>query len=122
MQPVWRIKDGEGELQRHDVPDESWPEIMKGGGNGFFLVLISLSWWMEAAKEKTDKDDCLSVVDDVMWVLEQMVARLEELDGSGSGEEDAARYSKRCVVFPFRCPRLPIGSFHDQTANLLRTL
>ncbi|EIM90690.1 uncharacterized protein STEHIDRAFT_38735, partial [Stereum hirsutum FP-91666 SS1] len=46
MQPMWRIPRGKfWPLKRRNEEGERWASLMKGGPNGFVLVLISLVWW-----------------------------------------------------------------------------
>ncbi|KAI0323432.1 hypothetical protein GY45DRAFT_1214498, partial [Cubamyces sp. BRFM 1775] len=46
LQPDGRL-DAEGELQRIEETEGgiSWSVLRRGGPNGFFLVLLALSWW-----------------------------------------------------------------------------
>ncbi|KAI0042929.1 hypothetical protein FA95DRAFT_1466290, partial [Auriscalpium vulgare] len=47
MQPDWRKGDGSWPLER-PVGDEAytgWEALCRGGSHGFFIVIISLSWW-----------------------------------------------------------------------------
>ncbi|KIL55650.1 hypothetical protein M378DRAFT_59930, partial [Amanita muscaria Koide BX008] len=46
MQPEWR-KDQQWPPSR-DVPaDTSWVTLLRSGPIGFFLIVVSLSWWAE---------------------------------------------------------------------------
>ena len=40
--------------------------------NGMLLALMSLSWWFSMARE--EKKLCVEALDDVCWMLEQMIA------------------------------------------------
>ncbi|KAH9887554.1 hypothetical protein C8Q73DRAFT_617778, partial [Cubamyces lactineus] len=46
LQPEMRLGEA-GELQRPEALAEgdSWSVLRRGGPNGFFLVLLALSWW-----------------------------------------------------------------------------
>jgi hypothetical protein len=90
LQPQWRIPDDEcgGSLVRNGPPDEQWPNLLKGGGNGFVLVLLSLSWWMMREKDENRKaEESSSAFEDVQWVLQQMVRVLRTQHEQG-GEDD----------------------------------
>lgn len=69
MQPSWRMKGG---LLNHDVPeDETWQMLNKGGTSGIYIVIVGLSWWVNA--QLTDQDThAWSLVDDLSWVLQRM--------------------------------------------------
>ena len=42
------------------------------------LALMSLSWWFSMARE--EKKLCVEALDDVCWMLEQMIATLNECE------------------------------------------
>lgn len=69
MQPSWRMKGG---LLNRDVPeDETWQMLNKGGTSGIYIVIVGLSWWVNA--QLTDQDThAWSLVDDLSWVLQRM--------------------------------------------------
>jgi hypothetical protein len=79
---------------------------MKGGGNGFVMVLLSLSWWMMRERDESggSRESSLAL-EEVMWVLQQMLQALrsrcnqgEEGGGDNREEEDPnTRPKKRCV-------------------------
>src|ERR1700691_159190 len=98
LQPEWRIPDNDGDCQwaRDGPANEGWAKLMKGGGNGFVLVLLSLSWWMMRERDETRKTvESLSAFEDVAWVLQQMVQVLhdwrkqnrEEQGGQGGNDQ-----------------------------------
>lgn len=96
MQPGCRIKGNEWPLLRPSVAEESWTELMKGGQNGFLLVLLSLSWWLGATKLEKDRKDCLAAVDDVNWVLQQLIEVMRERqEPENSEDEDEKRPYKK---------------------------
>lgn len=75
MQPSWRRGDGKWPLSR-DLPTAGnldWKDTQKGGISGIFLVLLTLMWWKKQAKHVTIKKEYASAVEDVAWVMEQMV-------------------------------------------------
>lgn len=91
--------EGDMALVRRQVDDENWLNVAKAGANGIVLALISLSWWSLGAKEDSDRQWCSDAVDDVGWVLKQLIRRFakpeEEVDEID--EEGAQRSKKRCV-------------------------
>lgn len=82
MQPMWRIPRGKfWPLKRRSEEGERWASLMKGGPNGFVLVLISLVWWSKVAFEPGQWAKCEEMMVDVEWVLEQMVNELKKSAG-----------------------------------------
>jgi hypothetical protein len=70
LQPVAR--EGEKLLRAMDA-DEQWVETKKGTINGFYNVVVSLGWWLKALKTDVDRANFDSILDDVLWVANQMV-------------------------------------------------
>jgi hypothetical protein len=71
---------------------------MKGGLNGYLLVLLSLSWWLAVADTDSKRNICISTLDDVEWVLQQMVnilGKRSEVESDGCEDEGEARAPKR---------------------------
>jgi hypothetical protein len=99
LQPEWRLPNNEAHqwpLVR-DLPlNKQWEKLVKGGKNGFALVLLSLTWWMMREKDESRKTvESSSACVDVQWMLEQMVQMLHaqreqggEGEDEGEGEED----------------------------------
>ena len=54
--------------------DVDWGLLMRGGSNGLAIVIVALSWWVNA----TDAPnlDLSSAIDDVNWVLSELVTTL----------------------------------------------
>jgi hypothetical protein len=106
LQPEWR---GEGPDFSYDLPEDAqWPELQKGGSNGFYLLLLSYGWWGAATTDDNDvpiepqysewKDSFL----DIVWVLDQMVSGLALQSRKRAREEEeengvSKRVSKRFV-------------------------
>ena len=74
IQPPWRGSD-RNSLAR-ELPDGEidWSATWKGGSNGFYVVLLALSWWFLGVKHNDGRgvSGCEHALDDVAWVLEQM--------------------------------------------------
>ncbi|KAI0047217.1 hypothetical protein FA95DRAFT_1473861, partial [Auriscalpium vulgare] len=47
MQPEWRVGDGCWPLERAEGEEtySDWEALCRGGRTGFFVVVMSLSWW-----------------------------------------------------------------------------
>ena len=81
----------EGEkLLRIVTPGERWEVLQKGGINGFFNVVVSMSWWCLAVKTPAQKRLLSEMVDDVAWVLTQMVGSLDNVEKSRKRSIDDA--------------------------------
>jgi hypothetical protein len=52
---------------------ETWSEIRKGGINGFYNVVASLGWWLQATKTDQEVAEFNAMLKDVLWVSEQMI-------------------------------------------------
>jgi hypothetical protein len=120
LQPEWR---GEGPDFCTDVAaipeDAPWPELQKGGPNGFFLVLLSYCWWGAAALDPDGNEieptysEWIEFFPDIQWVLEQMVNGLDSTslkrlrDDKDEDEDNQAGTSgpaKRFVFLTFSTP------------------
>ena len=107
LQPEWRVIDS-WPLARDGPVDDGWKDLMKGGGNGFVLVLLSLSWWMMREKDETRRTAESDIaLEDVQWALQRMLevlrARREQGDEGDSQRVDndsdlESRPKKRCVL------------------------
>jgi hypothetical protein len=84
LQPVWRGPGPVFSTDTADIPEDNpWPELEKGGPNGFFLVLLSYGWWGAAATDATGKEieptysEWKNQFTDIEWALENMVDHLD---------------------------------------------
>jgi hypothetical protein len=75
MQPSWRTTGLQaGRTLFRDVPTgETWEVLKKGGTAGIYIVVMGLSWWVIAQRAEIDVN-AWSVVDDLMWVIQEMKA------------------------------------------------
>lgn len=74
-------------------PDDNtgWELVRRGGCNGFFLVVISLAWWLSAALLSGEGfEEALSAVDEVSWVCRTLTT-------NGGGVSAQAPTSKRAA-------------------------
>lgn len=102
MQPRWRREGnttGDMVLAYREVDGESWLNVAKAGSQGIVLALVSLSWWVVAATNDVDQCWSIAAVDDVAWVLKQLVQRFGNVDKEvdAADEEGAQRGKKRQV-------------------------
>lgn len=74
LQPDWRLEGAAWPLSR-DIPVGGQVSMFAySGPNGFFLIILSLSWWGKmAADGLVDAEELETAVDDVLWVLTQVV-------------------------------------------------
>ena len=87
-----------------------WSELTKGGRNGFFLLLLALSWWYKLLRTDNEKASFKEAVVDTTWVLDQVVRGLrtgsistkkrKEIEDGNGGNNDIvdAPAKKRLVV------------------------
>lgn len=105
MQPQCRrnVSDlGSWPLVRVEPGDRAeWNGLWKGGPNGLFLALISLSWWLWAASENDESlENVLSAVSEMVWVLHLAV------NSFGAGEKRALTSEDAAGLDPSKRVRL----------------
>ena len=78
LQPEWRLLS-DGTLSR-EVPgtNKDWEKICRGGCNGFFVVIMTLAWWVTAVDGKADDEDLLRALGETTWVMDCMIQSLGE--------------------------------------------
>lgn len=78
LQPPSRLAHGETWPIARVEPSnaEEWDTVHRGGCNGFFLLILTLAWWLSAVqREEGSLEDVLSAVEDVSWVCRTMCAK-----------------------------------------------
>jgi hypothetical protein len=79
LQPAWR---GSTWPLGNKIPanwDSNWGSLAHGGNNGLFLALISLAWWLAEVQENNGLlTDVQNAMDDLDWVLLQLLAEVNE--------------------------------------------
>ena len=100
LQPQSRKQNGKLSCEVGEV--EGWEELKKGSINGFFNVVISLSWWFSAIKTAAQRKTFLEVVDDVSWVQDQLIGQLQPSRKRGQGDVEDNRKVKRFVSCSLR--------------------
>ena len=96
LQPDWQKDNTEGLLLFfHDVlTGKTWQGMKKGGTAGIYIVVMALSWWIQAQKAEHDVL-AWSTVNKFLWVIEQLnqkmvspitVPKKEVCDEKSNGE------------------------------------
>lgn len=88
LQPKWRA-----DLPALDqtVPEGAeWPELMKAGANGYFMIVYSLTWWTTHAESLEDTDAATKAFQDVYFVLTQ-ITNLARIRAAEGGEQSPKR-------------------------------
>ena len=98
MQPSWRLFQGANgplNLVCDTLKAEAWQGLRKGGTAGIYVVIIGLSWWIKAQRNKPDTN-AWAAVDDLSWVIQQMsnasdsissTIQKRDCEDEGEGEE-----------------------------------
>jgi len=76
LQPEWRIAY-DWPFPQHVSVDDSWDNLLIGGKDGLFIVIMSLGWWcIEDAKSEGDgrASQLKAAISDVSWVLSHLVS------------------------------------------------
>jgi hypothetical protein len=92
LQPSMRSLSRTSKLPRAIGPDDNWEELQKGGINGFFTVVASLSWWFAELKTDPQRKD-FEAASDVLWAQQQVIAHLCGVNSSA--DRVVSRQSKR---------------------------
>jgi hypothetical protein len=79
------------DLKQTIEANDNWDELQKGTANGFFIVVLALSWWVKA-EDREDRKMLDSALDDVIWVLDAMISTLSR---SADGTDTNLPPSKR---------------------------
>ncbi|KAF7978594.1 hypothetical protein HWV62_45316 [Athelia sp. TMB] len=98
LQPAWRRRTATLSLDLRGTGAYTWDETRKGSISGFFVVLVSLGIWLHGLRnDKGSKWWCGSAMNDVEWVLNQMLTSgsTSLLGKRTSNESDRPLPSKR---------------------------
>ena len=77
LQPDSRVQQG-SKLRQVHVTGEKWEKLSKGGINGFFNIVVSLSWWWAAVKSSAQRKVFMEMLEDVSWVQDQVISSLQQ--------------------------------------------
>jgi hypothetical protein len=88
LQPEWRGKD-EGGLMCQVPEGEKWPQTCRGGANGFFMIVLTLAWWVAATDQTSGQSppdaDLRAAMEDVEFVLDMMLMLdMEDISAAGA--------------------------------------
>jgi hypothetical protein len=84
LQPSWRGNESNSLSRTVPAGAVDWSRTRKGGLNGFFIIILALGWWFLGAKNNDSRNisNCGHALDDVIWVLEQIVGSDESTGDS----------------------------------------
>lgn len=91
LQPSYRGSDWP--LRRDVRDDEDWAELIKGGKNGFKMILVAMNWWLRGVRTDSETNEALSVLEDIVFVLDKMVKKVG--GQKRSAEDEAGGDAKR---------------------------
>lgn len=91
LQPSCRGSDWP--LRREVGDDQDWSELTKGGKNGFKMILVAMNWWLRGVRSESETNQALSVLEDIVYVLEKMVKQVGER--KRTAEDEAGGDAKR---------------------------
>jgi len=73
-QPGWR-ETSDWPFVQEDADGRDWGSLADGGKDGLFLTLVSLGWWV-LAREPSQDSKVDKAIQDVTWVINQVVSYL----------------------------------------------
>lgn len=76
-QPSWQQNHG-WPLPRDQCNGIKWGKLAARGQNGLFVVIMSTTWWAASLKSADDRRLFDEAVDDIRWVIEQILKPLSE--------------------------------------------
>ncbi|RPD52687.1 hypothetical protein L226DRAFT_474072 [Lentinus tigrinus ALCF2SS1-7] len=79
------------------LPDDTsaWESLWRGGGCGFFLIVMCLAWWLHAISEREGSmplKDVHDAIDDVLWVLRSIMEVHNGKRPSGMDRTDLSKH------------------------------
>jgi hypothetical protein len=90
----WNSLQPESRVQRRSTfvnvvgENETWEALKKGGMNGFFNIVVSLAWWYKALKTSAQRKTFMEMVNDVLWVEDQIIKTIEGSKKRTRGDAD----------------------------------
>jgi hypothetical protein len=94
-QPQWRNTE-DWPFNREDVTGKDWGRLLDGGKDGMYLVIVSLAWWI-CAEESEDESALEEAIDDVTWVIKNLVSSLTVSANSSPPQQPTRRTTKVVV-------------------------
>jgi hypothetical protein len=95
LQPAWHQDTASDDGSMSHTGPREWDKLAKPGVNGIVSVVACLYWWFKRAAEEDEDDDShlplwANIIDDVSWVLTQLVDYVPTyLSGAGGSEQPA---------------------------------
>lgn len=74
-QPSWR-QDRGWPIPKERDSNAKWGKLTARGQNGMFIIVMSTTWWAASLKPTDPRDTFDEAVDDLKWVIEQMIESL----------------------------------------------
>jgi hypothetical protein len=70
-----------------EVPEggKKWPQTCRGGPNGFYMIILTLAWWVAGADQNAEGFQgrgLIRAIDDVTWVVDNMILVLKHREKS----------------------------------------
>jgi hypothetical protein len=84
-----------GELLRIANQGEQWVELRKGSINGFYNVVVSLRWWIQATATPLEVTEVTRMLDDAIWVVDQMLGTIRAGKRSPDNDNPLAGHSDK---------------------------
>ena len=99
LQPLWCISSP-GVFGRDVSANKSWVNLDKGGSSGIYIMVVALSWWINALISNTENSDAWMIVSNVLWVLQQIHnTNRENRNGKHiCSSNESGGYEKRLVI------------------------
>ncbi|THH18837.1 hypothetical protein EUX98_g8887 [Antrodiella citrinella] len=79
IQPGWRQTEEDNwppaQVEETEEACSDWSVLRRGGQNGFFMVIMAVSWWYSTAMLIADPDllvQSFLIIQDIQWVLSRM--------------------------------------------------
>lgn len=76
LQPTWR-NTVDWPFPQTASPGDLWDDLLIGGKDGIFIVIMTLAWWSIEHKKSGEESSTLDeAIEDVSWVLSHLVFAL----------------------------------------------
>jgi hypothetical protein len=112
LQPEWQ--KGSGEILSREI-NGGWSSICKGGSNGFFMVVLTLAWWLDGINGVTGDDEFSKALNEVNWVLDNLLSSSKR---TCDEELDKGAIKKRYILSASSTSR-HLFCFKQENLNLL---
>jgi hypothetical protein len=73
-QPNWRDTQN-WPLGKGEITGKDWGDLLDGGKDGIYLVIVSLAWWIHA-RDSSSESKLNKAIEDVSWVLNGLLSSL----------------------------------------------